>query len=342
MSRRSAVYDWDMRLVGHLSRMTALRAARGTTTVVLALCVGLACSTNGSRGTDDRDAPDPTREASASVTDSPRVDAGGDAPAETAPDQRRAALPAVPDAGEPALLAEQLTVATATMRDPGAFPADVRRAGQFQQLAVRSLAAAPARVRRAVLARLEGQAAAVTRACLRAAQQLGGITAPQRALPRWRIVAPPSPRILPAYNRAAPRRTGLHWTYLAAINLVETRMGRIRGTSTAGAQGPMQFLPATWELYGAGGDINDPRDAILAAGRLLRANGAPGDMAEAQYHYNPSQSYVRAVSEYAGTMRRFPSAYLGYWHWRVLYRHVRGTYVLSVGYPRTPAELLPE
>ncbi len=34
------------------------------------------------------------------------------------------------------------------------------------------------------------------------------------------------------------------WYYLAAINLIETRMGRIDGLSTAGAQGPMQFLPA--------------------------------------------------------------------------------------------------
>ena len=36
-------------------------------------------------------------------------------------------------------------------------------------------------------------------------------------------------------------------------------MGRIRGTSTAGARGPMQFLPPTWVADGAGGDIKDPR-----------------------------------------------------------------------------------
>ena len=95
----------------------------------------------------------------------------------------------------------------------------------------------------------------------------------------------------------------------------------------------MQFLPSTWDLYGAGGDITDARDAILAAARLLKANGAPGDMAEALWHYNPSESYVNAVLEYALTMRRSTSAYDGYWHWRVFYRHVRGTYVLPVGYP---------
>jgi len=95
----------------------------------------------------------------------------------------------------------------------------------------------------------------------------------------------------------------------------------------------MQFLPSTWELYGAGGNINDPRDAILAAARLLKANGAPRDMSGALRHYNQSTMYVRAVSEYARTMTRSRSAYRGYWHWRVLYRHARGTYVLPVGYP---------
>jgi membrane-bound lytic murein transglycosylase B len=132
----------------------------------------------------------------------------------------------------------------------------------------------------------------------------------------------------------------VHWTYLAAIHLVETRMGRIRGTSSAGARGPMQFIPPTWETYGAGGDINDFRDSILAAARLLKANGAPGDMAEALYHYNPSDYYVRAVSAYASTMQRSTYLYRGYWHWRVLYRHERGTYVLPVGYPKVRPVLL--
>ena len=35
----------------------------------------------------------------------------------------------------------------------------------------------------------------------------------------------------------------------------------------------MQFLPSTFAAYGNGGDIHAPRDAILAAGRYLAANG---------------------------------------------------------------------
>ena len=122
------------------------------------------------------------------------------------------------------------------------------------------------------------------------------------------------------------------WPYLAAIHLTETRMGRIRGTSTAGAQGPMQFLPATWRQYGEGGDIDDDRDAILAAARLLVRNGAPADMANALFNYNRSQRYVRAVTAYAGLMLADEGAYRGYYHWDVYYRMVDGDRLLPVGY----------
>jgi membrane-bound lytic murein transglycosylase B len=246
----------------------------------------------------------------------------------------------LPETRDATALAAQIERAAATLREPDAAKADVQRAGELQQLAVHALVTASDGFRRRVFSRLRPDTATAVRSDVRAGASLRALGGPQRRLPDWRIIPPPAPTELLAHYREAQRRTGVHWTYLAAIHLVETRMGRIRGLSTAGARGPMQFLPPTWDLYGAGGDITDPRDAILAAARLLKANGAPGDMAEALWHYNPSDYYVRAVSEYARTMQRSSAAYRGYWHWRVLYRHTRGTYLLPVGYPREPAVLL--
>jgi membrane-bound lytic murein transglycosylase B len=257
----------------------------------------------------------------------------------TTPSGSPGVLPAAPSA-RPKALARELDRVVATLRDRRSTPAQVRRAGKYQQLAVRRLATASNAFRRTVLARVGRETALVVSGDLRAARSLVVLTAPQERLPRWRIIAPPPVAELRGYYAEAQRRTGVHWTYLAAIHLVETRMGRIRGTSTAGAQGPMQFLPSTWEQYGAGGDINDPRDAILGAARLLQANGAPEDMAPALYRYNPSDRYVRAITEHARTMQRAPYSYRGYWHWRVLYRHVRGVYVLPEGYPGVRPVLL--
>lgn len=303
---------------------------------ILAVVVVAVLLTSCSSG--DETAPVRTTSASPSPTVGPPEPAQS-APT-TSPPAPGPSLPDTPSRTDAAALAREITQIDATLRNPGAGAAEVQQAGELQQLAVRVLARAPDRFVRAVTKRLGSPVARDTRHQVTAARLLLDLTDPQPELPSWRIVEPPPPEELRAHYRAAQRRTGVDWTYLAAIHLVETRMGRIRGTSTAGAQGPMQFLPATWERYGAGGDINDPRDAILGAARLLRANGAPGDMAGALWRYNPSDRYVGAVTGYARTMQASPSAYRGYWHWRVLYRHERGTYVLPVGYPKVRPELL--
>jgi cell wall-associated NlpC family hydrolase len=61
----------------------------------------------------------------------------------------------------------------------------------------------------------------------------------------------------------------------------------------------MQFLPSTWQLYGNGGDISNPADAIPAAARLLLAHGAPGNLQEAIFAYNHSSAYVTDVLAWA-------------------------------------------
>lgn len=94
----------------------------------------------------------------------------------------------------------------------------------------------------------------------------------------------------------------------------------------------MQFLPATWAIYGAGGNIDSPRDAIWAAARFLAAYGAPADMSAALSHYNPDDRYVRAVSDYAAVIGQDPLALRGLYQWRVFYRTAVGDVMLPQGY----------
>lgn len=231
----------------------------------------------------------------------------------------------------PAGLADQIAAAEATVRDPAAVGAAVERAAQEQQVAYRALAEKPEWLDE-VARRVPAGLAPTVRANVTAGIELRALTKPRTSLPPWRIVAPAPADELLGYYKDAERQIGVPWQYLAAIHLVETRMGRIRGTSTAGAQGPMQFLPSTWTQYGAGGDINSNRDAILAAARLLKRNGAPGNMSNALFNYNRSQRYVTAVTAYAEQMRADERAYQGYYHWQVYYRLESGDRLLPVGY----------
>lgn len=71
------------------------------------------------------------------------------------------------------------------------------------------------------------------------------------------------------------------------------------------AVGPMQFIPATWRIWGADGNgdgVADPQnvdDAALAAGRYLCAGGRDlsrrADLEAAILSYNHSATYVRIV-----------------------------------------------
>ena len=154
---------------------------------------------------------------------------------------------------------------------------------------------------------------------------------PSDTLPAWIVVEPPSIDELLGDYHAAEAATGIGWYWLAAINLQETRMGRIVGTSAAGAVGPMQFLPATW-AHCCNGDPTNTRDAIMGAAAYLGRNGGPADMQAAVHAYNPNDTYVATVTAFAENLRDNPQLYNAYHEWQVFYSSSAGVIRLPIGY----------
>ena len=202
----------------------------------------------------------------------------------------------------------------------GAPPREVTLLALYQQRIYRVLSRKP-RLARAVVARLPttvARAARDTVAARRYLTRLAHGTPPRRA--RIRVVPPRPAGLLLRYYRNAERRFGVAWEVLAAVNFVESAFGRVKSASVSGAQGPMQFMPATWRAYGMGGNVHDPQDAILGAANYLHASGAPRDYRRALYAYNHSTLYVNAVLRYAQRMARDRRAYYAYYSWQVFVR----------------------
>lgn len=153
-------------------------------------------------------------------------------------------------------------------------------------------------------------------------------------VPAWDIGAPRPADELLGYYREAAGATGVPWEVLAAINLVESRMGRIRGLSTAGAVGPMQFLPSTWSGC-CTGDPTVDRDAIIGAATYLKQRGALTNLDKAIHGYNNSDRYVRAVRAYADALTAEPARYYGYHAWEVLFLSSVGLLRIPQGYHQT-------
>jgi cell wall-associated NlpC family hydrolase len=129
--------------------------------------------------------------------------------------------------------------------------------------------------------------------------------------------------MLALYEQAASTCPGLPWTVLAAIGTVESDNGTSdlpgvhSGANAAGAEGPMQFEPATFAAYDTpippGGasppSPYDPTDAVYAAARDLCANGGEhdADITAAVYAYNHSDAYVTEVLDLAQTYGQPPA-----------------------------------
>jgi len=125
------------------------------------------------------------------------------------------------------------------------------------------------------------------------------------------------PPFLLSIYQAAGMQYGVRWEVLAAINEIETDYGRNLNVSYAGALGWMQFMPATWRMYGVDAnrdgekDPYNPVDAIFAAARYLRAAGAESDLRRAIFAYNHADWYVDSVLLRARVIGGLPSDLIG-------------------------------
>jgi membrane-bound lytic murein transglycosylase B len=195
----------------------------------------------------------------------------------------------------------------------GRPPQEVLRAAAAERAVVHALAGSP-RLARRTIAALRRPLRARIRLDVAAAVALRRLTGPPSGR-HLRLVPPlPAGALLADYRRAEAR-FGVRWQLLAAVNLIESAFGRVVNRSSAGAQGPMQFLPSTWRAYGLGGDVHDARDAILGAANYLHRSGAPGDERRALFAYNHSRLYVNAVLAYAHVMTRDPLGFATYYAW---------------------------
>jgi membrane-bound lytic murein transglycosylase B len=236
-------------------------------------------------------------------------------------------------ASNPAQLADDLVADEQALRDPASSETVLAEAARRQQAAYRALGRHP-EWDDVARARIPPSLLDVYDRNIDARRQLTALGASEvkDTVPAWRIdpVAPADELL--GYYREAEAATGVGWNYLAAIHLIETGFGRIAGTSSAGAQGPMQFLPSTFAEYGDGGDIHSLHDSIMAAGRHLAANGFAEDRDHAVFRYNTSNRYVQAVNDYAAVLAADPAAFGGYHRWDIYYRTTAGDVLLPVGY----------
>jgi len=252
--------------------------------------------------------------------------------APTAVPRRQArSYPTVPDGASE--VARRLAALERQLRDPQTPAAQLPDLAHQQQVIYRVLSLDRHRSQ-AVLNQLPARWRSVAERHLAARRAFLAMSKrrPTR-VPAWRIIPPEPLSQLLAHYRKAEAATGIEWEVLAAVNLVETGMGRIDGVSVANAQGPMQFLPTTWSEQGIGrGDIRNPHDAIQAAARYLVRRGGLKNIRRGLWGYNNSDLYGEAVLLYASLIREDPQALVGLYHWEIHYNAQQGDLWLPVGY----------
>ena len=233
-------------------------------------------------------------------------------------------------------LAAQLIATERGLRDLTTPSAQLDDLGHLNQLVYRTLSTKPA-WDAIVLAVLPDTLRPIASAHINARREFLAMRATAGdTVPDWEIIAPKPIDTLVSYYKEAETATGIGWQYLAAINLVETGLGRVNGLSVSGATGPMQFLPTTWAETGIGkGDIRDAHDAIQAAARYLVRRGGPNDMAKALLGYNNHANYVRAVTAYADLFKADEQSFRAAYHWEVYFLSELGDVWLPVGYHQT-------
>jgi hypothetical protein len=204
-----------------------------------------------------------------------------------------------------------VVAATALLGVPGVDGVvDVQRAAQLGLVAnVGVLINAPG----ANLATLMQQVLSVTGSAGRVVNLVAVVTTNQLPVTTTVTSGTPSTYLALYQDSAAKYCPGLSWTVLAAIGQIESDHGANDGPSSAGALGPMQFLPSTWAVWGINAfgqtgapNIMNPLDAVPSAARMLCADGAAAggaSLAGAIFAYNHANWYVNEVldlaSEYA-------------------------------------------
>jgi hypothetical protein len=320
--------------MGTTTRQRWLAAGVAVVVFIVTLAVG------ASRTSEDEQAlPDPTPSATpAAATPTPLPTMTPSGPSEFL-EFRPNGAPAPPtDADQ---LTKQLEWAQTIIDDPAASAEELDLAGHVHQLVYRQLTRNSEWddiVATTVDPGIADRALTVARA-RRGFSAL--LPSAATTMPPWEIIEPEPIETLIGLYQEAETTFGIPWEYLAAINLIETGMGRIRGLSTAGARGPMQFIAPTWDRFGEGGDIDDPHDSIMAAGRYLSYEAAieGGEVApqspallDALWHYNNHDVYVDGVVAYAQTIIDNPRSVYGYHQWEIIYWSSEGDIWLPTGF----------